>query len=764
MDVRKLRPIEVVRLVNSTPLGTVLSERRLRGDRAEAGYQIGDGKSIDLLRYVAWHVAKRAAKSNLEATPAKPNAAAEALAAGLRNRLVAAQRSRDKSTEVREIGELPAVVHPERRAKACKSFRAFCEAYLKQAFTLKWSPDHLRVIAKIERVVRNGELFAIAMPRGSGKTTLCEAACLWALLIGAHRFVVLIGATMQAAKENLKSIQIQLETNDLLLEDFPEVCYPIQKLEGIHQRKLLYRGEPIRTLFTKTSIVLPTIPGSQASGGVIRVAGIMSSFRGMKATRADGDVVRPTMGMIDDPQNDRSAKSEIMNDAREQTIAGSFLGLPGPGKRMAGLMCVTVIERNDVAERYLDRKRNPAWQGERCQMVYQWPTNEELWSQYAELREEGLQNEDGGQAATAYYKKNRKAMDAGARVAWPERYRDGEISALQYAMNLRIDDARRFASEYQNDPVVAATSIELATADEICARVNRLKRGLVPEWAAHLVLFIDVQQKGLYWVKMAFAEDFTGAVLDYSTWPEQGRSRFTAADMPRTLAAATKQPNQEGQIYAGLTALCDEQLGREWPREGGGAARVTRCAIDSAWGISTDVVYLFCRQSPFASLLIPSRGIGISAHDNPLCEGQKKPGEKIGLQSKITRSQKRSIPYLLYDTNYWKSFTQARLRVGLGNRGALSLFGADPNVHRFYAEHLTSEFAEEAYGKGRMVWVWKLLPGKENHWLDGTVACHVLASMQGAKLLEVGEGRTIAKAAKERLRLSEIQAAKRRGR
>ena len=688
----------------------------------------------------------------------------DALLAGARNRRAAAARSREKSTEIREIGELPAVADPERRAAAIDDFRFFCEAYLGMVFALKWSPDHLRVIKKIERAVQKGELFAMAMPRGSGKTSLCEAGCLWAVITGYHPFALLIGATAAAAKNNLHSIQTQLEGNDLLAADFPEVCYPIQRLEGIHQRKLLYRGEPIRTLFTKTKIVLPTIAGSQASASVIQVAGITGSYRGLKHTRGDGSTIRPSFGLIDDPQNDRSAKSETMTAAREQSITGSFLGLPGPGQKMAGLMCVTVIERNDLAERFLDRQRNPGWQGERLKLLYASPTNEELWARYAELREEGLRNEDGGKAGTDFYRKHRKAMDAGAKVAWPERYRDGELSAVQYAMNLKIDDPKAFAAEYQNEPLAETSALEVATADQIAARVNRLKRGVVPAWATKLVAFIDVQQKLLPWVAIAFADDFTGAVVGYGTWPEQGRSRWSAADPPRTLAAATKQPSQEGQLYAGLEALSEELLGREWPRDGGGSLRVSRAAIDSAWGASTDVVYLFCRQSKFAGMLWPYRGLGISAHENPLCEGQKKPGERIGVQSKITRSAKRAIPYLLADVNWWKSFVQARLQVGLGNKGALGLFGTDSKAHWFFAEHLTAEFAEEAYGKGRMVWVWKLLPGRENHWLDGTVGCHVLASMEGVKLAEVGEGRAATRPPKEVISLAAIQAAKQRKR
>ena len=55
---------------------------------------------------------------------------------------------------------------------AMASFRVFCETYFPEVFYLAWSEDHLRVIGKVERAVREGNLAAIAMPRGSGKTVM----------------------------------------------------------------------------------------------------------------------------------------------------------------------------------------------------------------------------------------------------------------------------------------------------------------------------------------------------------------------------------------------------------------------------------------------------------------------------------------------------------------------------------------------------------------------------------------------------------------
>src|SRR5690606_35410723 len=58
-DPRKLRPSELCRLLNSTPLGEVISEQQLHRHRTRAGLRIGAGRHVDLVRYVAWLVQVR---------------------------------------------------------------------------------------------------------------------------------------------------------------------------------------------------------------------------------------------------------------------------------------------------------------------------------------------------------------------------------------------------------------------------------------------------------------------------------------------------------------------------------------------------------------------------------------------------------------------------------------------------------------------------------------------------------------------------------
>ncbi len=733
IDPRKLRPSELIRLINSTPLGAVANERGLKRHRDRAGLRIGEDKTIDLLRYAAWLAYERH-------RPKKPE-----LTGYDAHKEKARQRQAELSLSGRDIGELPPVADPERKEKAERDFRFHCETYFPQTFNLAWSDDHLKVIAKIERAVLEGGLFAMAMPRGSGKTSLCESACIWALSYGHRGFVVMVGADEGHAEDMLDSIKVELETNELLLDDFPEVVYPIHCLEGIHQRSggQLYKGKRTFISWTASEIVLPTIPESRASGGIIRVAGITGRIRGMKHKKIDGTAVRPSVVLIDDPQTDESARSPSQCNQRERVLAGAILGLAGPGKKIAGLMPLTVVRPDDMADRILDREKHPQWQGERTKMVYAFPSNEALWAKYAKFRQDGLMNETGMGDATEFYRQNRKAMDEGAVVAWAARFDPDELSALQHAMNLRYRDEHAFWAEFQNEPLPDERPDEEALTDEqIRAKVNGVARGLVPLACARLTMFIDIQKKALFWVVVAWQDDFTGYVIDYGTEPDQKSSYFTLRDLKRTLARATPRAGLEGAIYAGLRRLCERTLGVEWKRDDGAMMRIDRCVIDANWGESTDIVYQFCRQSDYAGTLTPGHGRFVGASSRPFSEYKRKRGDRVGLNWRMPAlSGRRSVRHVSYDTNYWKSFVHKRLAVAMGDPGCLSLYGKKPEAHRLLSEHLTAEYAVKTEGRGRTVYEWKLVVGRDNHWLDCVVGAAVAAAMQGSVLFGTDPGR-----------------------
>ena len=199
----------------------------------------------------------------------------------------ARERSAAVSISGRDIAPLPEITDPARRAKCGSSLLKFCETYFPDIFYLGWSTDHHEVIERLETAILKGGLFSLAMPRGTGKTTLNERAALWAVLYGYRKFVVVIGASEDAALELLDTMKRELEENDLLFEDFPEVCYPIRKLEGVNNRAAgqLLNGMRTQICWSGSEIALPTVEGSPASGATIVSVGITGRIRGMTSRR-----------------------------------------------------------------------------------------------------------------------------------------------------------------------------------------------------------------------------------------------------------------------------------------------------------------------------------------------------------------------------------------------------------------------------------------------------------------------------------------------
>lgn len=122
-DPRSLKPAELCRLLNSTPLRTVIDERQLYRHRMQAGHRIGDGKRVDLFRYIGWLIERRR-------TVKVDTGGYEALKERARARNAAL------SLAGRDIGELPPVLNPDRKQACERNFRLFCESYFPVTFHL----------------------------------------------------------------------------------------------------------------------------------------------------------------------------------------------------------------------------------------------------------------------------------------------------------------------------------------------------------------------------------------------------------------------------------------------------------------------------------------------------------------------------------------------------------------------------------------------------------------------------------------------------
>ncbi|MFG0315740.1 MAG: terminase gpA endonuclease subunit, partial [Planctomycetota bacterium JB042] len=317
-----------------------------------------------------------------------------------------------------------------------------------------------------------------------------------------------------------------------------------------------------------------------------------------------------------------------------------------------------------------------------------------------------------------------------------------------------------------NEPLVdeGLAAAGLMAADDIASKLNGHAEGVVPVGASRLTAFIDVQQRLLYWVVVAWGEGFSGYVVAYGAWPDQRRHYFSLADAQHTLAEAAPGAGLEGSVFAGIDALTRHLLGKEWIGDAGTPMRIELCMVDASWGRTTDVVYQVCRQSPHGAILLPSHGRYVSPAARAISDFEKKPGDRVGLEWRIPGNKgKRAVRHAIYDTNWWKTFVHSRLEQAMGDPGCLSLFGRDQTRHRMLAEHLTAETRQRLKGSKRTADIWALRPGvRDNHLLDCVVGCAVGASVLGVALA----GMEPAGQAKKRRRvsLSELQRLRRTGR
>lgn len=642
-------------------------------------------------------------------------------------------RQREDAEDVREISPLPAIVDPVRRDRCLADLRTALETWFPKRFPLAWSKDHLAYIGHLARAINDGGSQATAMPRGSGKTTIAEGAAIWGILSGRTPFAMLIGATNPAALELLQSIRMELETNDVLLEDFPEVCYPLRRLEGLNQRRLLYQGNQVRMHLLKYQILLPDIPGSLSAGSIIRTAGLTGRIRGAKYTRADGTIIRPTIAIIDDPQTKRSAKSDTQCTEREGVINSDVAGLAGPGKSIALVMPCTVIRKGDLADRYLDHDQYPEWHGQKAGLLKSLPNAAamELWQQYWEVRREGLRQDDSGAAGNAFYEANREAMDAGAIANWPERKLEHEVSAIQHFMNIYLKNPSAAMAEYQNEPEDLTQTSSPLDPEQIIRRVTHLAQGVMPVATECLSVGIDVQGALLYWLALASERGPTSSVIDYGTWPQQRTAHFTLRDATRTIQKAFPERDAPGQLHGALETLIAELVGREFAREDGTKFRVGRIVIDARW--ETENIIKFIRSSTHKSLLIPAQGL--TAKQLYL---DRKPlsGDRHETDYKLKAAGHRLVRVLQFDSAKWISRVINWARTPVGSTGALTLWKAHAERHRMFAEHLTAEYCTVSIEKGtnKEITTWALKPGvHDNHLLDALKMAAIGNYEQGAK-------------------------------
>lgn len=639
----------------------------------------------------------------------------------------------DMSRKGRDIGPLPEVT-PENQelVERCRlDLKLFLETFLPAIFYLGWSKDHLRAIATLQDVVLNGGKFALAMPRGNGKTSLVIGAIVWAIVYGHRKFIVAIAATGPKAKEIVESVKTIFETNELLGDCFPAACYPIRRLEGVNNRAggQLLDGKRTRITWTGSELTFPVVEGAPSSGVIMHAEGIFGSIRGKATIHPEtGKNIRPDLALPDDPQTDDSARNPEQCRRRFKIIRKAVNGLAGPGKKIAVVIPCTIIVPNDLAAQVLDRERNPEYRGITSRLMVSLPNKEamKLWQKYREIRKESLRELETIELATEFYRENREEMRDGAAASWDARFEEEHLDAIQHGMDKWAEDEESFFAEYQNDPKEEEEEgIETLKAPDLLKRHDGSKRYELPEWTQKLTAFVDVQQDVLPFMVVAWGgKDLRGRIVDYGAWPEQPQKYWTLRDVSVTLREATEEPTVEGAIAAGLESLRDELFERY-------GDRLDWLGVDANWTLHQDVVYEFSKSD---SRIFPCHGRYVGATSAPMDAWRKKPGQRKGhfWRCVVENTNVGRIRTIESDGNNWKTTTAKRLK-GDPEHG-ITWWGTKPYDHEMLCDELSAEYAVKVEGRGRTVFEWKNRPGRENHRWDCLVGNAIGASFVGIEV------------------------------
>lgn len=667
---------------------------------------------------------------------------------------------RAKASEAGEIGgQISQCVDPAKRDRLRHNLLDALRELFPLAFPLPFSRDHIRVIEIMQRTMLDGGQFAVAMPRGFGKTTMAVRAAMWAILYGHRRSAVLVAASDPLALRILRGVKDELRYNDRLAELFPEACMPVRALEGKAARcqSQTVNGVPTGIVWKADELIMPTVIGSYCSGARFGVAGISGGkIRGQQHVMVTGEVVRPDIVICDDPQDRESAKSPTQTADRLAVINGDILGMAGPTSKISCLIPCTVIQEGDLADQLLDRTKNPQFQGVKTKMLDSMPTNDSLWEQYRDIRARAMREERPADAWNQFLSDNWDAMHAGAVAAWPERHKPDELSAVQSAMNWHFDSPIAFAAEAQNEPLKSATdTIDPITPLEVGDKAIGTTRGVVPGSATRLVAFADVQGKLLPWVVVAFCEDFTAHIVDYGTFPDQKRMIWNLNDAKQTLARMFPGLTQEGLTYEGAEGLSSLLFGRNWVRTDGAIMQLDAFGIDCGW--QTDTVYKWSRETAHKQRVRVMRGKGLNEKSLPMSDYKARDGEKLGhhwLSKTVGKSHPTRV--IEHDVNYWKTQVYRRLKMSKGETGTLTLFGKSSD-HPTLAGHCCAEVPVERGNDSNRVWVWAIKAERpDNHYWDCLVGCYVLASSLGCQMTVTQSRAFTAPKPRKRVTLEEL--------
>ena len=306
-----------------------------------------------------------------------------------------------------------------RAARVQNDYPYFCQTYFPHYVpTAYFSSFHRFVFAAFPQAVDSAKdaRMVLMAPRGEAKSTyVTQLGVLWCIVTQRKHMVAILMNSEEQAAEMLAAISAELDTNPRLAMDFAQATG-----QG--------RVWQATTIVTRNNIK-------------VRIGGTGKKIRGMRH-----GPYRPDLVLLDDLENDDNVKQKAQRDKTYKWITAAVTNLGPPGGGMDVFYVGTSLHYDAAINRIA---KAPGWTSKVFGAIERWPHNMALWEKWEAMFAPTIVGANGravNGVADDFYDTHRAAMDAGAKVSWPE------VRPLYRLMCIRATDHGAFDREYQNAP------------------------------------------------------------------------------------------------------------------------------------------------------------------------------------------------------------------------------------------------------------------------------------------------------------------------
>lgn len=277
-----------------------------------------------------------------------------------------------------------------------------CERDL-QLFAIRYFPHYLKKPdSKFHKYLYNklsrefsknrkiGLKLSIAAPRGNAKSSLISAIFpIWCAAYKKKKFIIIISDTAGQAEDFLTDLKLELDTNEKLRRDFPDLC----------GRGPIWRVDEVIT----------------GNGVKIMALGTGSKIRGRKF-----GVDRPDLVIIDDLENADMVRSQVQREfIRDQWFDKDVMFAGGEEGTLTDFLVVgTIIGKDALLTALTDPKEYPDWQSRRLSAVEKF-SDSPLWDEWYKVLTDHF-NINRVEDAREFFENNKDEMLKGTKVLWPE--------------------------------------------------------------------------------------------------------------------------------------------------------------------------------------------------------------------------------------------------------------------------------------------------------------------------------------------------------